>query len=184
MTLKLTLYILLYKYQLILIFGFRILFTAFCNSNNICVDCVPSVATGTGGVPGTGWTCATKNLTIKLSKSINSSPLTIDDVNGNTLSIISCNESNQQKNPKEIEPDNFKKDFYKYENFINNEIRKLYHNININKEQFNLEYLNYLIIKHLYLSVNTLHIISISNYKILYKIKMNYILIYLIFIKW
>ena len=26
-----------------------------------------------------------------------------------TLSIISCNESNQQKNPKEIEPDNFKK---------------------------------------------------------------------------
>lgn len=65
---------------------------------------------------------------------------------------------------------NYNKDFYKYENFINNEIRKLYHNININKEQFNLEYLNYLIIKHLYLSFNTLHIISISNYKILYKI--------------
>jgi hypothetical protein len=54
MTLKLTLYILLYKYQLILIFGFRILFTAFCSSNKICEDCVPSVATGIGGVPGTG----------------------------------------------------------------------------------------------------------------------------------
>jgi len=56
---------------------------------------------------------------------------------------------------------------------MNNEIRKLYHNININKDHFNIEYLNYLIIKHLYLSNNTLQIVSTSNYQILYKINNN-----------
>jgi hypothetical protein len=68
---------------------------------------------------------------------------------------------------------NYNQDFYKFENFMNNEIRKLYHNININKDHFNIEYLNYLIIKHLYLSNNTLQIVSSSNYKILYKINNN-----------
>jgi len=78
----------IYKYQLILIFLFKILVVAKDNSFSKFCMVDPSSVTDTGGKPGNGWACVIKNLTIILINSSNSSPLTIEDVFGSISSTI------------------------------------------------------------------------------------------------